>query len=198
MPTTNTEAGRILQICLKYLTQPQDILKFTRDLHEQVGQKSDNWSVRETMRMLYDHAIDRALAMCPKGVTQADFMNQLLGYASNPPGPPEPKPPEVLSSDFSYPFWVVLLWSIIVGHVMLWLSLVTCGILSLLYQPLYVAMPIISFCVYLVATTRECPVTRWENLIRKKLGWRKVTTFLHWYFICPLLHGRACDRKCVS
>lgn len=51
MPTTDNEADRIICVCSKYLIHPTDIVKLAKDLHEQVGKNSKNWSVRETMRM---------------------------------------------------------------------------------------------------------------------------------------------------
>jgi hypothetical protein len=51
MPTTPSEAELILSLCGEYL--PPDMLReLLRRLDEEVGQKSGNWSLRETLAML--------------------------------------------------------------------------------------------------------------------------------------------------
>lgn len=93
--------------------------------------------------------------------------------------------------------WLALWWFIILGHMATWLGLLVCCICSFFLQPWYITFPMIAFCVYLLTTDYECPVTRWENHVRDRLGWQRVPHFTHWYVICPLFHGRACNRKCV-
>lgn len=51
MPTTMTEAQKILAISQEYLTV-ENARELFRRLHEEVGQHSDNDSVKESMRMM--------------------------------------------------------------------------------------------------------------------------------------------------
>ena len=56
MPTSNDEARSIVRIMNEYLT-PQDAKNITRRLDEEVGQKSDNDSLKislEKLRSLYE------------------------------------------------------------------------------------------------------------------------------------------------
>ena len=51
MPTSNDEAKNIVRIMDDYLT-PQDAQNITRRLDEEVGQKSDNDSLKVSLQML--------------------------------------------------------------------------------------------------------------------------------------------------
>lgn len=51
MPTSNDEARNIVRIMNDYLT-PQDAQNITRRLDEEVGQKSDNDSLKVSLQML--------------------------------------------------------------------------------------------------------------------------------------------------
>lgn len=51
MPTSNDEARNIVRIMNEYLT-PQDAQNITRRLDEEVGQKSDNDSLKVSLQML--------------------------------------------------------------------------------------------------------------------------------------------------
>ena len=51
MPTSNDEARSIVRIMNEYLT-PQDAKNITRRLDEEVGQKSDNDSLKISLEML--------------------------------------------------------------------------------------------------------------------------------------------------
>jgi hypothetical protein len=51
MPTSNDEARNIVRIMNEYLT-PQDAQDITRRLDEEVGQKSDNDSLKVSLQML--------------------------------------------------------------------------------------------------------------------------------------------------
>ena len=51
MPTSNDEARNIVKIMNEYLT-PEDAKGITRRLDEEVGQKSDNDSLKVSLQML--------------------------------------------------------------------------------------------------------------------------------------------------
>lgn len=193
MPTTDQEADKIIELCSKHGMQANRLLHLSRDLHEQVGKNSDNWSVRETMRMIYERALDEAIKYRPAGVAVDDFLVNI--GMTRPPGP-ESSPKGLWSIDFGQNVWLVLWYCVVIGHVFVWLALLLSCALTVIYQPWYLATSIITFCLYLLTTHTRCPITCWENAVRRQLGWAEVGHFTHWYVICPLLHGRSCDRKC--
>ena len=53
-------------------------------------------------------------------------------------------------------------------------------------QPWYIALPIITLLGNLMLTPINCPLTRWENKIRKRLGMRTIKGFTGHYLIKPL------------
>lgn len=190
MPTTAQEADKVIELCCKHGVEPKGLLGLAKDLHEQVGQISDNWSVRETMRMLYDRALDIAIKHRPAGMDPEDF---LASQGLKRPGPPEL--PSLTAWSLSSG-WLVLWWFIVIGHTAVWVGLLASCVLTLVYQPLYISILAISFSIYILTTDTICPITRLENCVRRKLGWPEVGHFTHWYVICPLLHGRTCQHKC--
>lgn len=56
MPTTEQEAIKILGICLRHKIPLRSMLPLFRDLHLEVGEVSENDSVKATMKMLYEGA----------------------------------------------------------------------------------------------------------------------------------------------
>lgn len=173
MPTTAQEADKIILLCNKYGLQQQQLLLLTKDLHEQVGMSSNNGSVRETMRMLYERAIDMSRLAEPKA-----------------------SPKDLWSIELGQNVWMTLWYCVVVGHVCIWAALLLSCLLTIIYQPLHLTVPVTIFCLYLLTTNTMCPITYWENAVRRRLGWEEVGHFTHWYVICPLFHGRACNRKC--
>jgi len=199
MPTTGQEADKIIELCSKHGMQPKQLLHLARDLHEQVGKDSDNWSVRETMRMIYDRALDEAIKWRPADMTVDDFLLHI--GMSRPTGPEvSSKEPvnEAWAINLGQNVWMVLWYCIVIGHVSVWFALLLACVLTTVHQPWYLATPTVSFCLYLLFTDTQCPITRWENAVRRRLGWDEVGHFTHWYVICPLFHGRTCNRKCSA
>ena len=172
MPTTCNEADKIVELCIKHGLRPLALLGLAKDLKEQVGDVTTNDSVRVTMNMLHERA--KQLQSNPTAL--AKF------YLPDPARVP----------------WLILYWCIIILHLDVWVGLFASGVMVFLRQPWYISMPIISFAIYLLTTDSECPITRWENYARSKLGWPRIVHFTHWYFICPLFHGRTCNRKCAT
>lgn len=56
MPTTQQEVIKILEICLRHKIPPRSLLNLFRDLHLEVGESSENDSLKVTMKMLYEGA----------------------------------------------------------------------------------------------------------------------------------------------
>jgi hypothetical protein len=52
-----------------------------------------------------------------------------------------------------------------------------------IYEPWYVSLPLISFLLRLALVERECPLTYLENMIRSKLGMKRIGTFIGHYII---------------
>ena len=214
MPITHEEAKRIADIILCYTPDVYDSLDLANELYTVVGQDSDNWSLRETLRMLYASTLETALTFRPAGIPLEEGLLQLnklsprsidhcAAYAGV--NTPELKPPEPLvvqqavKAAWTVPgFWLCAYWFIVLGHVAVWFALAASCIMSFLYQPWYIAFPTISFAVYLLTADYQCPITRWENVVRNQLGWPTITHFTHWYLLCPFFHGRTCDRKCTA
>jgi hypothetical protein len=145
------------------------------------------------MRMLYERAIDIAIGYRPTDMSVEDF---LLHAGIKRPGPAE-TPPVAWSLFANFNGWLMLWCLIVGGHVAVWLGLTAACVLSALKQPWYITMIAISFCVSLLLSDGMCPVTRWENYTRRKMGWKEVGHFTHWYVICPIFHGRVCARTCA-
>lgn len=192
MPTTAEEADKVIALCTKHGLPSQNLLALSKDLHEQVGQPSNNWSVRETMRMLYERAIDIAVGYRPADMAVDDFLHTLNVKR---PGGPE-APPFAWKLRANHNCWLAVWCFIVTGHVVVWIALLLSCVLTLLYQPWYLTTVAVSFCVSLLASDGVCPITRWENRVRRKLGWKEVGHFTHWYVICPIFHGRGCGRDC--
>jgi hypothetical protein len=190
MPTTNHEAGKIIELCSKYGVEPKNLLGLCEDLYEQVGLVSNNWSVRETMRMLYERAIDIALKARPADMQPEDF---LLIIGVRRPGDSEAA---IAKSWSARSPWLMLFYVIVVSHVVVWVTLLTSCVLTFMHQPWYLAMLAFSFSFYLLTTHTMCPITRWENQVRRKLVWPEINHFTYWYVICPIFHGRTCGHKC--
>ena len=47
----------------------------------------------------------------------------------------------------------------------------------------YISLPIMSFIARLALTTQPCPLTNFENKLRKKLGKPKISTFVAHYIL---------------
>lgn len=150
MPTTTNEAGKILQICQQEDVPVEKLARIFRRLKDEVGEASENDSVKQTMRML--DGFVSGLTVAP---TQVSAENG----------------------------WLLAWGAIVVAHFVIWVALWLSCLLSLIYQPWYITMFGISFCVYLIGVNVICPVTVWENHIRRQLGWPTIRSFTNHYFV---------------
>lgn len=50
-------------------------------------------------------------------------------------------------------------------------------------EPWYVALPICSLIFFLTFGRAECPSTRWENRLRRKLGMEEIRGFVKHYIV---------------
>jgi hypothetical protein len=208
MPSTEQEVEAIVKALSKFESSVLSRFLLARELHLTVGQCSDNEVVQNTFALLYAKTAVAAYADASQHrsyrsiVYFLEDVDDWFGFKSPIPSAKSDDQPE---PDFTTAFvdygfkwsdfgWLGLWALIVVGHVAVWIGLLLSCVLATTYQPWYVAMPIISFCVYLLTTDVMCPVTRWENAVRRQLGWPELANFTHWYMVCPFFHPRQCDR----
>ena len=56
--------------------------------------------------------------------------------------------------------------------------------LLVINEPLWVWLPVNTWILHLIfSPVLVCPLTIWENRLRKKLGWEKIDTFFKHYYI---------------
>jgi hypothetical protein len=58
--------------------------------------------------------------------------------------------------------------------------------LLIIKEPFWVWFPVNTWIMHLIfSPVLVCPLTIWENRLRKKLGWEKIGTFFKHYYIRP-------------
>jgi len=81
-----------------------------------------------------------------------------------------------------YRIWLAAV--IITHHLALWIIIMSVPMV-LFTEPLWVSIPIISWIMHLGLNKLDCPYTRLENYIRKKLKIKKISTFISHYYVKP-------------
>jgi hypothetical protein len=83
--------------------------------------------------------------------------------------------------------WISLMLDfVVIGHfVLVFGNMLACLVLPF-YVSWYISLPLITFLVQQFTSRVECPLTRLENSLRRKLGRPEIKTFLKHYFIEPL------------
>ena len=81
--------------------------------------------------------------------------------------------------------WLIA-WAVLTGfhHAMVWLNLAS-AIVAPFEAPWYLAAPVVFAVVWVTCSPVDCPLTRWENLIRQQLEWRTIRSFLGHYYLLP-------------
>lgn len=71
---------------------------------------------------------------------------------------------------------VIFHWFVLIGNISSIIPLI-------IYTKWYISLPLVSFLVRITFERDDlsCPLTRWENKIRKKLGWPIITGFVKHY-----------------
>lgn len=79
---------------------------------------------------------------------------------------------------------VIFHWLVIFGNVSAFFVLP-------FYSPWYIALPIMSY-IGLLTFSRvlDCPITKLENIIRKRMGLPEITGFLKQYLFKPLKRAK--------
>jgi hypothetical protein len=83
--------------------------------------------------------------------------------------------------------WVALWLLLMLGHITFWGFNLVADYLVTVHYPWYVAMPPISLSVYLLITGVPCPLTEWENWLRRKIGWPIIGSF-GWHYLFGPIH----------
>lgn len=75
---------------------------------------------------------------------------------------------------------------IIVGHALVIVGNIVSIFVLPFCAPWYVALPIISLLINLMFGPTDCPLTRLENRVRRRVGMKEIKYFVGHYFIWPL------------
>ena len=82
---------------------------------------------------------------------------------------------------------MILLVLLVIFHMaIVVLDVIAIGMI-IIYLPWWISLPFgtIGANVYYQSINRGCPLTAWENSIRRRLGMAEVDNFLRWYFVDP-------------
>ena len=77
----------------------------------------------------------------------------------------------------------LLFYFVVLTHHLAILGFIISTPLIIIYEPLWVSLPLITWIMYLVFGKLECPQTRWENYLRRKLRKPKIKTFIKHYYL---------------
>ena len=80
----------------------------------------------------------------------------------------------------------LLFYFVVLTHHLAILGFIISTPLILIYEPLWISLPLITWIIYLVFGKLECPHTRWENYLRGKLGKPRIKTFIKYYYLDKL------------
>ena len=73
---------------------------------------------------------------------------------------------------------------IVSHHVGLWI--ITSSVPLLLFnEPIWISLPLCAWIMHLTFNRLECPYTKLENYLRRKLGLQEITTFISHYYKKP-------------
>ena len=81
-----------------------------------------------------------------------------------------------------YRIW--LAFTITTHHLALW-TIVASVPLLFINEPIWVALPLSAWIMHLGLNRLDCPYTRLENNLRRKLGLEEISTFISHYYKKP-------------
>lgn len=85
------------------------------------------------------------------------------------------------------PFWLwISFYILVVLHVILVFGELGSFFILPFYTPWYVALPTMTFIWFFSTTKVECKLTNLENVMRKRLGMKKIGGFVGHYFLKPI------------
>ena len=81
--------------------------------------------------------------------------------------------------------WRIFLSIIIVSHhIGLW-GIMSSIPLLIFNEPIWISLPLCSWIMHLALNRLDCPYTRLENYLRRKLGMEEISTFISHYYKKP-------------
>jgi hypothetical protein len=69
-------------------------------------------------------------------------------------------------------------------HIGIWIITASVPLLFI-NEPIWVALPLSAWIMHLALNKLDCPYTRLENYLRRKLGLQEITTFISHYYKKP-------------
>ena len=99
---------------------------------------------------------------------------QMMRFLVDPPLPPPPL--------WLRPAWLFL----VIVHVILVLGVVTSFIILPFFAPWYIALPLCLFIWFFTTSAVDCKLTSLENVMRRRLGMKRIGGFVGHYFIKPI------------
>ena len=81
-----------------------------------------------------------------------------------------------------YRIW--LAFTITTHHLALWTITASVPLLFI-NEPIWVALPLSAWIMHLALNRLDCPYTRLENYLRRKLGMEEISTFISHYYKKP-------------
>tara|TARA_Y100001963_G_scaffold91649_1_gene126253 strand:- start:236 stop:538 length:303 start_codon:yes stop_codon:yes gene_type:complete len=82
-------------------------------------------------------------------------------------------------------FYRILLSIVITSHhIGLWTILASVPML-IIKEPIWISLPLCAWIMHLGLNRLDCPYTRLENNLRRKLGLEEITTFISHYYKKP-------------
>lgn len=77
----------------------------------------------------------------------------------------------------------LLLWLLVISHhLALWMITLSVPLLFL-KEPIWISLPLSAWVMHLGCTRLNCPLTRYENYLRRNLGMPEIETFLRHYYV---------------
>lgn len=84
------------------------------------------------------------------------------------------------------PFWLwALFYSLVVLHIILVITVVLSFFILPFLSPWYIAVPCMTFIWFFSTTKVDCQLTNLENIMRKRLGIKRIGGFVGHYFLRP-------------
>ena len=92
--------------------------------------------------------------------------------------------------------WVLVHWAVVLGNFSAFFILIYQGLHPEQYTPWYIALPLCTF-IGVISFSRviDCPLTRAENKLRRKLGLPQIGGFIKHYFIKPYVRFKSKHKK---
>ena len=85
------------------------------------------------------------------------------------------------------PMWLwTIFYSLVVFHIMLVIMVIISFFVLPFLSPWYIAIPCMTFIWFFSTTRVDCQLTNLENVIRKRLGLKRIGGFVGFYFLKPM------------